>query len=67
MDIRNADNIAKAVYRKECVDNIATIMMSEGVITKYGNRAFTSFQHTPEDNDKFVEAMDVVLNMIPDY
>jgi hypothetical protein len=40
-------------------------MMSEDVITKYGNRAFTCMQHTPEDNDRFIEAMDVALKMIP--
>ncbi len=67
MDIRDMANIPKAVFRKQCVDDIATIMMSEGVITKYGNRAFTCMQHTPEDNDKFIEAMDVALKMIPEY
>lgn len=67
MDIRDMNNIPKAVYRKQCVDYIATVMLSEGVITKYGNRAFTCMQHTPEENDKFIEAMDVALKMIPKY
>jgi glutamate-1-semialdehyde aminotransferase len=61
------ENIPKAIRRKELVDNIATIMMSEGVITKYGNRAFTCMQHTPEDNDRFIDAMNVALKMIPKY
>ena len=65
MDLRDMNNIPKAVYRKQCVDDIATIMLSEGVITKYGNRAFTCLQHTPEDNDKFINAMDGALKMIP--
>jgi glutamate-1-semialdehyde 2,1-aminomutase len=67
MDIRDMNNIPKAVYRKKCVDDIATIMLSEGVITKYGNRAFTCMQHTTEDNDRFIDAMDVALKMIPNY
>ncbi|TFF90279.1 MAG: aminotransferase class III-fold pyridoxal phosphate-dependent enzyme, partial [Promethearchaeota archaeon] len=60
MDIRDANNIPKAIFRKKCVDNIATILLSEGVITKYGNRAFTCMAHTSEDNDKFIEGMDKV-------
>jgi glutamate-1-semialdehyde aminotransferase len=67
MDIRDMNNIPKAVMRKRCVDNIATVMLSEGVLTKYGNRAFTCLQHTLEENDKFVEAMEVALKMIPKY
>ncbi|MHA1805245.1 MAG: aspartate aminotransferase family protein, partial [Promethearchaeota archaeon] len=67
IDIRDMNNIPKAVYRKKCVDDLATVMFSEGVITKYGNRAFTCMQHAPEDNDKFIEAMDVALKMIPKY
>jgi len=67
MDIREAKNIPKAVFRKKCVDDIATVLLSEGIITKYGNRAFTCMQHTPEENDKFVEAFEKVLNIIPEY
>ncbi|MGV9171234.1 MAG: aspartate aminotransferase family protein [Promethearchaeia archaeon] len=65
MDIRDMKNIPKAVYRKQCVDDIATVLLSEGFITKYGNRAFTSLQHTPEDNDKFIEAFEKVLELLP--
>ncbi len=65
IDIRDMNNIPKAVYRKKCVDEIAIVMLSEGVITKYGNRAFTCMQHTPEDNDKFINAMEVALKIIP--
>ncbi|MFO7797934.1 MAG: aspartate aminotransferase family protein [Promethearchaeati archaeon] len=67
MDIRDANNIPKAVFRKKCVDDIATVLLSEGIITKYGNRAFTCFQHTCDENDKFVEAFDKILNLIPKY
>ncbi|MHA1490533.1 MAG: aspartate aminotransferase family protein [Promethearchaeota archaeon] len=67
MDIRDAPNIEKAVYRKKCVDDLATVLSSEGIITKYGNRAFTCMQHTTEDNDKFIEAFDKALKMIPRY
>lgn len=65
IDIRNMNNIPKAVFRKKCVDDIATVLLSEGLLTKYGNRAFTCMQHTPEDNDKFVEAFSKVLKLIP--
>lgn len=65
MDIRNANNIPKAVKRKEAVDNLATFLLSKGVITKYGNRAFTCMSHSEEDNDKFVKAFEEALKVIP--
>ncbi|MFO8019203.1 MAG: hypothetical protein R6U96_11245 [Promethearchaeia archaeon] len=65
MDIRDIKNIRKAVYRKKCVDDIATVLLSEGVISKYGNRAFTCLQHTTEDNDKFIQAFEKVLDLLP--
>jgi hypothetical protein len=43
------------------------VMLSEGVLTKYGNRAFTCMQHTPEDNNQYIEAFDKVLKLIPQY
>ncbi|MHA1191591.1 MAG: aspartate aminotransferase family protein [Promethearchaeota archaeon] len=67
MDIRNANNIPNALFRKKCVDDIATVMLSEGIITKYGNRGFTCLQHTIEDNDKFIIAFEKVLKLIPNY
>lgn len=36
VDIRDANNIPKAVQRKKAVDDIATFLFSEGLITKYG-------------------------------
>jgi glutamate-1-semialdehyde 2,1-aminomutase len=65
MDIRDMKNIPKAVYRKECVDDIATTLLSEGFVTKYGNRAFTCLQHTTEDNDKLIKAFEKVLKLLP--
>lgn len=67
MDIRDANNIPKAVQRKKCVDDIATVLLSEGILTKYGNRAFSCMMHTPEDNDKFIDAFEKVLKIIPKY
>ena len=65
MDIRVMDNIQKALVRKQYVDHIATALLNEGIITKYGNRAFTCMAHTSEENDKFIAAFEKVLKLIP--
>ena len=65
MDIRKLENIQKAFQRKEYVDRIALALFAKGIITKYGNRAFTCMAHTPEDNDQFVEAFEEVLKLLP--
>lgn len=67
MDIRDPEKLQEARERKKCVDQIATVLLAEGIKTKYGNRGFLSMQHTKEDNDKFVKAFEEVLNLIPEY
>ncbi|HDP80563.1 MAG TPA: aminotransferase class III-fold pyridoxal phosphate-dependent enzyme [Spirochaetes bacterium] len=49
VDIREKDGIPSALNRKAAVDRFATALLSEGIITKYGNRAFTCMAHTDED------------------
>ncbi|TFF95444.1 MAG: aminotransferase class III-fold pyridoxal phosphate-dependent enzyme [Promethearchaeota archaeon] len=65
MDIRIPGNIQKALYRNECVNNIALAMLSQGVVTKRGASGFASLAHTDEDVEKFIQAFDNVLKMIP--
>ena len=65
MDIRMPENIEKAVFRKKCVDEIAVVLLSQGIITKYGNRGFCCLSHSTEDNDKFIKAFENVLKIIP--
>ncbi len=66
MDIRNPEKLEEARQRKKCVDEIATVLLSKGIKTKYGNRGFVSMQHSKEDNDKFVKAFEEVLKLIPE-
>ncbi len=65
MDIRIPGNIEKALYRNECVNRIATALLGQGIITKRGASAFTTLAHTKEDLEKFIQAFDTVLKMIP--
>ena len=64
-DIREKDGIMNALTRKQAVDNLGMALLAEGVITKYGNRAFTSLAHTPKDIDRTLEAFERVLKLIP--
>ncbi|MHA1384354.1 MAG: aspartate aminotransferase family protein [Candidatus Helarchaeota archaeon] len=65
MDIRIPGNIEKALYRNECVGRIATALLSEGIISKRGASGFTTLAHNDKDVEKFIQAFDVVLKMIP--
>jgi len=65
LDLSDLNNVEIIMKRAEGVDRIATVLLSQGIITKYGNRAFTCMQHTIEDNDKFIEAFENMLQMIP--
>lgn len=64
VDIRNPERIAEALNRKQAVDNFAIALLSEGIITKYGNRAFTCMAHTDEDIRQTLQAFEKVLLMI---
>ena len=65
LDLSDLNNIEIMLKRNEGVNRIATALLAQGIITKYGNRGFTCMQHTKEDNDKFIEAFENVLQMIP--
>ena len=65
LDLSDLNNIDIMLKRNEGVNRIATALLAQGIITKYGNRGFTCMQHTIEDNDKFIEAFENVLQIIP--
>jgi glutamate-1-semialdehyde 2,1-aminomutase len=64
VDIREKDGIMSALARKQSVDQLAMALLAEGVITKYGNRAFTSLAHTDKDIDATLEVFDKVLKLL---
>ena len=65
MDLSDLNNVDIMMKRNEAVNRIATALLAQGIITKYGNRGFTCMQHTKDDNDRFIEAFENVLQMIP--
>lgn len=60
VDIRNPENIPRALARKAAVDDLALVLLSRGVLTKYGARAFTCLSHTPEHIRKTLDVLDGV-------
>ncbi len=64
-DIRIPGNVEKAIYRNDMVGRIASAMLSQGIITKRGASGFATMAHTDEDLEKFVQAFDTVLKLIP--
>lgn len=64
VDLREQGAIANALNRKKAVDEMATALLEEGVITKYGNRAFTSMAHSEEDIGFTLQAFENVLKLI---
>ncbi len=64
VDIRNPDNILDALTRKEALDNLAIVLLSEGIQTKYGARAFTSMAHTDDDIDETLAVFEKVLKQL---
>ncbi len=64
VDIREKDGIMSALARKQAVDNFAAALLAEGIITKYGNRAFTCMAHTDVDIDTTLGAFEKVLGLI---
>jgi glutamate-1-semialdehyde 2,1-aminomutase len=65
MDLSDLNNVDIMMKRNDAVNRIATALLAQSIITKYGNRGFTCMQHTVEDNDRFIEAFENVLQMIP--
>lgn len=65
LDLSDLNNVEIMMKRNKAVNLIATALLAQGIITKYGNRGFTCMQHTKDDNDRFIEAFENVLQMIP--
>ena len=65
LDLSDLNNIEIMLKRNDAVNRIATALLAQWIITKYGNRGFTCMQHSKEDNDQFIEAFENVLQMIP--
>jgi glutamate-1-semialdehyde aminotransferase len=49
IDIRKEGGIPDALRRKKAVDDLARALLTEGIVTKYGARAFTCMAHSDED------------------
>ncbi len=64
VDIREEGKIMEALKRKKAIDDIAAAMLSEGIITKYGAKAFTCLAHNDEDVSKALEAFGKVFSVI---
>jgi len=65
VDIRAPGGVENALARKAAVDHLAVALLDQGIVTKYGNRAFTCMAHTEADIQRTLEAFDRVLRMIP--
>jgi len=64
VDIRKEGKIIDALKRKKAVDDIAAAMLAEGIITKYGSRAFTCMAHNDGDITKTLEAFEKIFSLI---
>jgi glutamate-1-semialdehyde 2,1-aminomutase len=64
-DIREEGMLVSALKRKEAVDKFAEVLLSEGVITKYGNRAFTCMAHSDADIKQTLSAFERALTLFP--
>lgn len=64
MDIRQPGAIESALARKQAVDDFSVALLAEGLITKYGNRAFLCMAHTDETIDKALQGFENALKLI---
>lgn len=64
-DIREEGMLVSALKRKEAVDKFAEALLSEGIITKYGNRAFTCIAHSDADIKQTLSAFERALALFP--
>jgi len=64
IDIRREGGIADALARKKAVDDLATALLAEGIVSKYGNRAFTCMAHTDEDLGATLRAFEKCVGMM---
>jgi glutamate-1-semialdehyde 2,1-aminomutase len=65
VDLREEGAIPNALSRKQAVDDLGAALLAEGIITKFGNQAFTSMAHTDADIERTLEAFETVLRTIP--
>jgi len=65
VDIRRPGGLESALARKEAVDRLGLALLSEGVVTKYGNRAFTCMAHEDADLERTLEIFERVLGWVP--
>ena len=63
-EMRREGAVMNALRRKEVVDDIATALIAEWILTKYGARAFLSIAHTDENIDKTLKVFEKVLDML---
>ena len=64
IDIRQEGGIPDALRRKQAVDDLATALLTEGIVTKYGARAFTCMAHSDEDLAATFKAFEKFLVMM---
>jgi glutamate-1-semialdehyde 2,1-aminomutase len=64
VDIRREGGIADALARKKAVDDLATALLAEGIVSKYGNRAFTCMAHTDEELGATLRAFEKCVGMM---
>jgi glutamate-1-semialdehyde 2,1-aminomutase len=64
VDIRREGGIADALARKKAVDDLATALLGEGIVSKYGNRAFTCMAHTDQELGATLRAFEKCVGMM---
>jgi glutamate-1-semialdehyde 2,1-aminomutase len=64
VDIRREGGIVDALARKKAVDDLATALLAEGIVSKYGNRAFTCMEHTDEELKLTLRAFEKCVGMM---
>lgn len=64
VDIRKEGGIPDALRRKKAVDDLATALLAEGIVSKYGARAFTCMAHTDEDLRTTLQAFEKCVGMM---
>ncbi len=64
LDIRSVENIEKALDRDDGRKRLNIAFLSEGIITKEGEKGFTNIAHSDEDIDHTMKAFENVLKKI---
>ena len=64
VDIRREGGIVDALARKTAVDDLATALLAHGIVSKYGNRAFTCIAHTDEELQTTLRAFETCVGMM---